>query len=178
MAPTAESRPADALCVAPLQHHVPAVAEAIIAVLQPAYAQESQLLGVTDFPPLQRTAIDVAASDDFHLGAWLSGTLAGVLALGRDDDPDQLCIGTLVVHPQYQRRGVARALMLALLQRTTGMQLAVATGQANAPALALYAAFGFVAYRHGAAGSPDGQQIPLVKLRRLAATEQRPRPLL
>ncbi len=143
------------------------MAESIIAVLRPAYAQESLLLGVTDFPPLRRTAANVADSDDFHLGAWVGDTLAGVLVLGRDDEPDQLCIGTLVVHPSHQRRGVARALMHDLLQRTAGMTLVVATGAANAPALALYVSFGFMAYRRGVVGDA---QIPLVKLRRPPST--------
>jgi len=151
------------LRIEPLQHRLPEIAAAILSVLKPAYTQEARLLGATDFPPLQRTAADLADSDDFHLGAWLGDTLVGALALGPDDEPDQLCIGTLVVHPEHQRCGVARALMQDLLQRTEGMTLTVATGSANAPALALYAGFGFIAYRHGVVGNG---RISLVKLRR------------
>lgn len=157
--------------MAPLQHRDPAVAEAILAVLRPAYAQESRLLGLTDFPPLRRSAADVVASDDFHLGAWVGNALAGVLSLGRDDEPDQLCIGMLVVLPSHQRRGLARALLDDLLQRTDGLALSVATGAANAPALALYASAGFVAYRHGVVGDA---QVPLVKLRRPALSAVAP----
>ena len=106
---------------------------------------------------------------EFHLGAWSGDTLQGVVSVGPDDEPDQLCIGMLVVHPSAQRQGIARALMQDALRRGAGMVYAVATGAANAPALALYRELGFVAYRHGSMGTA---QLPLVKLRR-DATSQR-----
>jgi GNAT superfamily N-acetyltransferase len=157
---------ATSLRVDVLQHRLPPVAEAIVAVLRPAYAQEARLLGAVDFPPLQRTADDVAASHDFHLGAWVGAALVGALALGPDDETDQLCIGTLVVHPGHQRLGVASALLRDLLLRCEGFTLTVATGAANAPALALYQRFGFVTYRRGVVGNPP---IALLKLRRAAS---------
>jgi len=148
--------------IQPLRHQDPAVAAQIHAVLLPAYAQEGRLLGVQHFPPMQRTAADIVGSREFFLGAWLGAELAGVISIGADDEPDQICITTLVVHPRCQRQGVARALMHEVLRRADGLMLAVATGADNAPALALYGGFGFVIYRHGVLGEDN---LALVKLR-------------
>ncbi len=139
------------------------MADQVHAVMQPAYAQEAALLQMPDFPPLQTTAADLQRSIEFHLGAFAGPTLLGVVTVGPDDEPDQLCIGMLVVHPSAQRRGIARALMQDALQRGQGMVFTVATAEANAPALALYRELGFAAYRHGSMGA---EQLALVKLRR------------
>lgn len=159
-------RPASTVRVEPLRHQDPAVAAQIHAVLLPAYAQEGRLLGVQHFPPMQRTAADIASGREFFLGAWSGRQLVGALSIGADDEPDQICIQTLVVHPNHQRQGVASALMREVLSRAEGLVLAVATGAANAPALALYGSFGFSIYRHGVVGADD---LALVKLRRPAS---------
>ena len=156
--------------IQPLEHRQRAVAEQIHAVMRLAYAQEAALLQVQHFAPLDTTVDDVQRSVEFHLGAWSGDTLQGVVSVGPDDEPDQLCIGMLVVHPSAQRQGIARALMQEALQRGAGMVYTVATGAANAPALALYAELGFVAYRHGSIGI---EQLDLVKLRRAAAAPER-----
>lgn len=148
-----------------LDHRDPVLAAAICGVLLPAYAQEAVLLGAKHFAPLQKTAADVQASNDFHLGVLYQDRLLGVLSIGPDDDAQQLCINLLVVHPDAQRQGVGRSLVQAALQRGAGMVFAVSTGAQNLPALALYQAFGFVIYRHGTVGP---EQLPLVKLRRPA----------
>ena len=154
--------------IQPLDHRQRAVAEQIHAVMRPAYAQEARLLQTDHFPPLGTTVEDVQRSVEFHLGAWSGDTLQGVVSVGPDDEPDQLCIGMLVVHPSAQRQGIARALMQDALRRGAGMVYAVATGAANAPALALYRELGFVAYRQGSMGTAHmgTAQLALVKLRR------------
>jgi ribosomal protein S18 acetylase RimI-like enzyme len=149
-------------------HAVPhadlAVATHIHAVMMLAYAQEAALLQVKHFVPLDKTVADVQASGDFFLAAYEADQLLGALSLGPDDEPDQLCINSLVVHPQAQRRGAARALLADCLRRTGPAVVAVATGALNAPALALYRQFGFVEYRRGEIGP---ERLSLVKLRRL-----------
>ena len=149
--------------IEPLDHRQRAVAEQIHAVLRLAYAQEAALLQVPHFTPLDTTVDDVQRSVEFHLGAWSGEDLLGVVSVGPDDEPDQLCIGMLVVHPSAQRQGIARALMQDALRRGAGMVYAVATGAANKPALALYRELGFVTYRRGSMGL---EQLALVKLRR------------
>ena len=148
-----------------LDHRDPTVAAAICSVLLPAYAQEAVLLGARHFAPLNKTAADVQASPDFHLGVVRTGQLLGVLSIGPDDEAQALCIGLLVVLPRAQRQGLGRRLVQEALQRGPGMVFAVSTGAKNTPALALYGQFGFVVYRDGTVGP---EQLPLVKLRRPA----------
>jgi ribosomal protein S18 acetylase RimI-like enzyme len=99
----------------------------------------------------------------FCIGAFDGEALVGALCIAADDEPDQIQIATLVVHPDHQRLGIARRLLRDALQRGTGLAFSVVTGAANQPALALYQGLGFVPYRHG---QLDGNGIALVKLRR------------
>ena len=151
--------------IEPLAHHEPAVAQQIHAVLLLAHAQEARLLQVSDFVPMARRPEDIQASGDYFLGALRGDTLLGCLGLGPDDEPGQISIAALVVHPAHQRQGVASALMAEALRRGAGMVLSVATAAKNAPALALYRGLGFVDYRRGTLG-PEALEI--VKLRRAA----------
>jgi ribosomal protein S18 acetylase RimI-like enzyme len=148
-----------------LDHRQPGVARRIHAVLIPAYEQEAALLQATHFAPLDRTAQDIVTSLDCYLGAFRGDRLVGVAALAPDDDPGQIQITTLIVHPQHQRQGTATALMAAVLAQAPDAVFSVATGAKNAPALALYRALGFVEYRWGTVGP---EALPLVKLRRPA----------
>ena len=160
--------------IRPLDHRQAAVAGQVHAVMQLAYAQEAALLQVQNelqhFAPLQTTVADLQRSIEFHLGAFAGDTLQGVVTVGPDDEPDQLCIGMLVVHPSAQRQGIARALMQDALQRGQGMVFTVATAAVNLPALALYRELGFVDYRRGSMGD---ERLALVKLRRCATASER-----
>lgn len=149
--------------IQPLDHRNLVVAQHILDVLLPAYAQEARLLQVEPVEPLQRSVADIQSSPDFYLGASVQDQLMGVLSLGPDDEAGQLCIHMLVVHPQAQRQGLAHLLMQELLRRSQGMVVAVATAAGNAPALALYRKLGFVVYRQGAMGA---ENLVLLKLRR------------
>ena len=146
-----------------LPHRQLKVATQIHAVLMLAYAQEAELLKVQNFPPLQDTAADIQASDEFFLGCFNDQELLGVVSVRPDDEPGQINIASLVVNPAHQRRGVARALLTNALQRAAGAPFSVSTAAKNAPALALYQQFGFEAYRWGTLGS---EGLALVKLRR------------
>lgn len=158
---------APAATIAPLDHRDPAVAQRLHDVLVLAHAQEARLLGATPAPLAGSTPADIQASDLFYLGALRGGELLGALILGGDDDPDQIRITTLVVHPAHQRQGIARRLVQEALRRGAGLVFSVQAGAGNAPALALYHGLGFVEYRRGTLGA-----LPLVKLRRApGATE-------
>ena len=151
-----------------LSHRVLAVAAQIHTVLMLAYAQEATLLSVEDFPPLQQTAADIQSSDEFFLGAFETAALPtsallGVISVRPDDEPGQINIACLVVHPAHQRRGLARALLSDALQRAPGAVFSVSTAAKNAPALALYQQFGFEPCRWGTVGD---EGLALVKLRR------------
>ena len=156
-----------ALRITLLDHRSAEVAAAVQGVLHLAYAQEAALLQVKHFAPLARTVADLQASTDFYLGAWLGDTLAGALSVGPDEEPGQICITTLVVHPAHQRQGVARALVQSALQRGGGAVFVVATATANAPALTLYRGLGFVDYRYGQITDEGAEPLAIVKLRRV-----------
>jgi len=162
--------------IALLDHRNPAIATALHGVLQQAYAQEAALLQVAHFAPLARTVADLQASTDFFLGAWQGEHLAGALSVGPDDEPGQICITMLVVHPAQQRQGAARALVQEALQRGHGAVFVVATAAANAPALALYHAMGFVVYRRGQMGGDGQAPLSIVKLRRAPPAPCPPEP--
>jgi ribosomal protein S18 acetylase RimI-like enzyme len=170
-----------------LAHRERPVAERIQAVMALAAAQEAQLLAGAESPPLlarplapslsaylaliARAVDEIAADSDFYLGAVKGDTLVGVLSVGPDDEAQQLCITVLAVQPATQRQGIARRLVQAALARLPGATFSVATTAGNAPALALYQALGFVAYRHGVIGP---NSLPLVKLRRIAQAAASP----
>jgi ribosomal protein S18 acetylase RimI-like enzyme len=157
--------------IEPLDAGDSAVARQILALLRLAHDQEARLLQVPPGAPPDRFAHDVPSRDTFFLGARSGADLVGALSLSADDEPDQVRIATLAVHPAHQRRGIARTLLSEALRRGAGFAFTVATPVANAPALALYQAFGFVVYRRGVIGT---ESIPLVKLRRAGAPGQPP----
>jgi GNAT superfamily N-acetyltransferase len=149
--------------IEPLDHHDLSVARKIQAVLLLAHAQEVRLLQGSSVEPAVRTAEDIRAGVEFYLGAFEGETLLGALGVGPDDEPGQICIALLVVHPAHQREGVASALVAEALRRGEGMTFSVTAGALNMPALALYRGAGFVEYRRGTLG-PEALEI--VKLRR------------
>ncbi len=141
------------------------VARAIHAVLLLAHAQEARLLQVKDVVPMAQTPEDLQRGDAIYFGALRGAELLGCLSLVPDDEPGQIGIGALVVHPAAQRQGLAKALLSEALRRCAGQVVSVTTGALNAPALALYRDFGFVEYRRGTLGA---QGLVIVKLRRAA----------
>jgi ribosomal protein S18 acetylase RimI-like enzyme len=75
---------------------------------------------------------------------WLceeGDALVGVVGLEHDDD--EMVIARLFVAPAFFRRGVGSALVAQALAQAGGRRVRVGTGARNAPALALYARFGF-----------------------------------
>ena len=158
--------------LAPLDASEAVTATALHALLQAAYTQEALLLGVDAalFPPLLRRVHDLQAGDEGWIGAWQAGDLVGALSLHADGDDEAVtCIGALVVHPAAQRRGIATLLLhAAFASQGARTPFSVQTGQANAPALALYRQLGFKEWRRWAA-DVGGQRLKLIKLLRRAA---------
>lgn len=129
----------------------------------PVFASFEQVLGPTiyrriypDWKALQRAAIQRSVLEA-GVDAWVvdsGGRPAGfmTLALHGEDygEPMSGEIEMIAVDPNFQRRGIARALIAHAVRRfrDTGRQLAViATGgdPGHAPARAAYAAAGFTA---------------------------------
>ncbi len=125
--------------------------------------QEASVTGASPLAHAAPTVQGIQASPLCWLGVLDRGCLAGVLAFGPDDEPGQYLVNALVVHPARQRRGLARALLGEALRLGDGYAFAVSTGEANAPALALYGSLGFLSYRRGSLG--PGAPV-MLKLRR------------
>ncbi len=145
-----------------LDHRAMATAMDIHAVLLRAQAQEAGQLAREYRISAELTVGEIQASNDWYLGALIDGTLTGALSVGPDDEPDQIRVMLLFVDPQYQRRGIARRLMIEVIKRNAGAVMSVITTAANAPALALYSDLGFQPYRRGSMGP---SQLELIKLR-------------
>jgi len=139
------------------------VAAQIRAVLIRAHAQEAELLQVRHVAPLALTVEDIQSGNECYFGASRGEALVGIVSHEPDDEPDQVLVASLVVHPAHQRRGIARSLMLKALDGGDQMAFAVATTALNAPALSLYHSLGFVEYCYGTIGP---EKLGLVKLRR------------
>ncbi len=124
-----------------LDHRDSAVASKIRAVFQLAYTKEAELIGADDFPPLRRNVSDiVSAASTFH-GVWQDEGLAAILEYRAAEE--SLEIDSLVVHPNFFRRGLAKLMMIDLLQRRDWQIATVETAGANMPAILLYEKLGF-----------------------------------
>ena len=151
----------DAPTIRPLEPHD---LEAVVALAIPAGQQVfdsfAEILGGTVFNHLyqpswqeaQAASVRTTCLDEqgeAYVVVASDGHVAGYVALANDTDA---CIGhieQIAVHPDYQRRGYARALMSFAIERfrASGMVMAnVGTGgdPGHAPARGLYEALGFV----------------------------------
>jgi ribosomal protein S18 acetylase RimI-like enzyme len=124
-----------------LDHQSEAVVRQIYDVFQLSYEIEAGLVGSPDFPPLRRRASHIQSSKSQFLGELIGTDLVSVVEFSKDGD--ELSIDSLVVHPQYFRRGLASQLLRALLKRELWQSANVETAAANSPALDLYRKFGF-----------------------------------
>ena len=145
-----------------LPHREAGTARAIHAIQQAAYAQEAALLGVRVFAPLETTVADIVASAESYFGLVVDGAPVAVLGIEPIDGGAWL-IASLVVTPAQQRRGMARLLLGAVLERHRGAAIEVSTGTKNTPALALYTQFGFVEQRRRIVGSTEPIEIVVMR---------------
>ena len=144
------------------------VAERIHALQFAAYSYEAVLIGASDFPPLARKLEDVRSSPEQFFGAYAGGELVGSAGIepgGRE------CIGisSLVVAPEWRRRGVGRALLHHIIELRGDGELQVQTAARNLPALALYRQGGFVEVLRWFVGA---EPLELIALRRRPAGAQ------
>jgi ribosomal protein S18 acetylase RimI-like enzyme len=124
-----------------LDHFSENVANQIYDVYQLSYKVEASLVGVEDFPPLRRSASDIQTSSSQFLGQRIGADLAAVVEYTRDGEA--LSIDSLVVHPEYFRRGLASELLQLLFAKVQWRTACVETATANNPAIVLYQKFGF-----------------------------------
>ena len=121
----------------------PAKAERLLAVQRAAYAAEAELMGCDGIPPLHERLEELLELERQRwLGRFEGSTLVGGLAW-EEAGAAGIDLLRLVVAPSEWRRGHATALLDAFDELVGPRPVSVATGSANAPALALYARRGF-----------------------------------
>ncbi|PHN02550.1 GNAT family N-acetyltransferase [Flavilitoribacter nigricans] len=124
-----------------LQNSQLEMAHQIRAVFQLSYAVEAELLGATDFPPLRRPLESYLKSDNLFFGYFENDDLAGIIEVESTDQ--HIDINSLVVSPQFFRRGIARKLLEFIFNRFDAPLFIVETGASNQPATELYKKLGF-----------------------------------
>lgn len=118
------------------------VAIAIHAVFQVSYAVEAEILKASNFPPLQRTIEDFLISNTEFYGYMENDIVAAVVEIDPTDNKSTH-IQSLVVDPEYFRKGIGSKLIKFVLGTYILKMVTVETGVANAPAIKLYKNFGF-----------------------------------
>lgn len=110
-------------------------------VFQVSYKVEAELLGASNFPPLSRP-IDafIGSANDFW-GFYEEQTLVAVVEIKKEKE--SIHFQSLVVAPDYFRRGIASQLINHVLQDYQVKAFTVETGRDNTPARKLYEGLGF-----------------------------------
>ena len=124
-----------------LNNKEPEVSKKIRVVFQASYAVEAKLLNAKDFPPLKRSLESYIKSDHDFYGFEFKKELAGVIEINSNKEVTH--IQSLVVHPNFFRRGIARELMEFVLNHYTSKTFMVETGVDNDPASLLYKKMAF-----------------------------------
>ena len=138
------------LPIAPLDLKNQQIRSRLHDVFLRSYQVEADLLQAKDFPPLRRTAEQLPVDGREFVGYWDEPSqdaeldqrvLAAALELSCAND--QLDICSLVVHPDFFRRGIASRLIAHVLTGYSWRRAVVETATANQPAVKLYQKFGF-----------------------------------
>ncbi|MEW6982474.1 GNAT family N-acetyltransferase [Colwelliaceae bacterium 6471] len=128
-----------------LEHSNEIITKQIFTVFQHSYKVEAQLIGVSDFPPLQRSVRDIANSTTDFYGFTENKCLAAIIEI--DIEESRLDIHSLTVDPQYFRKGIADKLINYVLEIGGFTSAIVETAVVNKPAINLYKKHGFVEFK-------------------------------
>ena len=102
-------------------------AQNIRRVFQVSYKIEAKLLGADNFPPLSRPLEEFSNCPNDFFGFYEEQTLVSVVEIKKEEN--SMHIQSLVVDPEFFRRGIARKLIEFVLQHYAVKQFTVETGK-------------------------------------------------
>jgi ribosomal protein S18 acetylase RimI-like enzyme len=109
----------------------------ILALQRLSYQQEGQIIGYDRIPALFDTPESLLQSGEMFWGCYTGGELVGLISASGQKEVLEIC--RLVVHPQFQRQGIATKLLGYLVEiGREYIYLRVSAASKNIPALALY----------------------------------------
>ena len=131
-----------------LKHQDESIAQIIFKVFQASYQIEADLIGVKDFPPLNRRAEDIQHSKTEFYGYIVGEDLAAVIEINHSvAGASSLKICSLTVDPKHFRKGIAGRLIQYVFGLHQVDEYIVETAVVNKPAIKLYEKHGFTEYK-------------------------------
>lgn len=127
--------------IKPLQHRSTEDGTAIYEIFQRSYAIEAALLKSDNFPPLNRSVLDIQNSKTSFFGYYTDQQILGVMEL--ELYSNHIHVRSLTVDPKYFRQGIGYRLLQFVLDEFHPGLVTVETGHANHPAVNFYLNFGF-----------------------------------
>ncbi len=128
-----------------IDHTEAETAGRLYRLMQLAYKLEAQLIAADDFPPLRRTVEAIASADSVFYACIEQQELLAAIELACNEKALQIV--SLVVNPQYARRGLGAALVRQAIEQSlagdNAKDLLVQTAHNNRAAVALYQKLGF-----------------------------------
>lgn len=119
----------------------------ILELQKLAYKSEAEIYNDFTIPPLTQTLEDLEqeAKESIILKVVEDGRIAGSV---RAFKKDGTCyIGRLIVHPEYQNKGIGRKLMASVEKCFKGVRYELFTGHLSEKNLALYEKLGYKRFR-------------------------------
>lgn len=109
-----------------------------------SYPIEAELIGFDRIPPLMDTLRSLRECGEQFYGYFVEDELAGAIST-ESEQPGELTICRMMVHPRFFRRGIAGSLLDHVLNGNPDVKtFIVSTGLRNTPAVNLYEKKGFV----------------------------------
>lgn len=106
-----------------------------------AYRIEADIIDFDAIPALYEAKSDLRHSSETFIGYFVDDVLSGFLSYSQLGEV--LDIGRLVVHPDFFRRGIAKALVQHIESIAGIKKVIVSTGAKNYPARQLYEKMGY-----------------------------------
>ncbi len=118
------------------------VAKKIYLLFQRSYSVEKRIIGATVFPPLNRSIADFSKSKNIFYAFCRGDFFIGLIEVVVNSENTH--IQSLVVDPDFFKRGVGSALLSYVLKKHKKPIFSVETAIKNLPATRLYEKHGFV----------------------------------